>query len=40
MARVLATGTDQPQFLADFFFNMRTVRPMPVYGVPGYIDHF
>jgi len=40
MDRVLATGTDQPQFLADFYFNMRTVRPMPVYGVPGYIDHF
>lgn len=39
LARVLAVQ-DEPQILADFFFNMRCARPMPTYSVPGYIDHF
>lgn len=30
----------EPNFIADFFFKMRCARPMPVYGVPGLIDHF
>lgn len=30
----------QPHFVADFFFNMRCARPMPLYGVPGNLDHF
>ncbi|AXL14717.1 major capsid protein [Microviridae sp.] len=29
-----------PHFLFDAYFRMRHVRPMPVYSVPGYIDHF
>lgn len=37
--RVLAVQTE-PQFIADILFNMRCVRPMPVYSVPGLIDHF
>lgn len=37
--RVLAV-TDGPQFIGDFHFSLRTARPMPVYGVPGLIDHF
>jgi len=37
--RVIAV-TDEPQFLFDAFINMRCARPMPVYGVPGLIDHF
>jgi hypothetical protein len=37
--RVIAVPTE-PHFLADFHFNMRCARPMPVYGVPGMIDHF
>lgn len=37
--RVLSV-TDEPQFLADFWFDLRTVRPMPVYSVPGMVDHF
>jgi len=32
-----ATGV---QFLADFFFDIRAARPMPMYSVPGLIDHF
>lgn len=32
--------TDEPHFLFDSFFSMHCARPMPVYGVPGLIDHF
>lgn len=31
---------DEPQFLLDAYFDMNCVRPMPVYGVPGLVDHF
>lgn len=37
--RVIAVQ-NEPQFIADFYFKMRCARPMPVYGVPGLIDHF
>ncbi|WNK14060.1 MAG: major capsid protein [Microvirus sp.] len=37
--RVVAV-TDEPQFIFDSYFHMRCARPMPVYGVPGLIDHF
>jgi hypothetical protein len=37
--RVIATQTS-PEFIGDFYFNFRAARPMPVYGVPGMIDHF
>jgi len=37
--RVLATP-DEPFFIGDFFFQYRCARPMPVFGVPGLIDHF
>ncbi|AXH75970.1 MAG: major capsid protein [Microviridae sp.] len=30
----------EPHFLFDAYFSMRCARPMPVYGVPGLIDHF
>lgn len=40
MARILATGASEPHFLADIYFDMKCARPMPVYGVPGLIDHF
>ena len=39
ISRVLAVQ-DEPQFLFDAYFNYRCARPMPVYGVPGMIDHF
>ena len=37
--RVIAVQ-NEPQFLLDAYFNLRCARPMPVYGVPGLIDHF
>ncbi len=30
----------EPQFVCDFYFNMKCARPMPLYGVPGNLDHF
>lgn len=37
--RVIAVPSE-PQFLLDAWFNLQCVRPMPVYGVPGLMDHF
>jgi len=37
--RVVAVPSE-PIFISDFFFKVRCARPMPVYGVPGLIDHF
>ena len=37
--RVIAVP-DQPHFLFDAYFNLKCARPMPVYSVPGLIDHF
>lgn len=37
--RVIATP-DEPHFLFDSYINLSCARPMPVYGVPGLIDHF
>lgn len=37
--RVVAVPSE-PQFLLDMYFRMRCARPMPIYGVPGLIDHF
>jgi len=37
--RVIAVQ-DEPHFLFDAYFRLRCARPMPVYGVPGLIDHF
>lgn len=39
MARVLAVPS-QPHFLLDSYIQVRATRPMPVYSVPGMIDHF
>lgn len=39
MDRVLAVPTE-PDFLFDAYFNLTCARPMPVYSVPGLIDHF
>lgn len=36
--RVIAVPSE-PHFLADFWFELKTDRPMPVYSVPGLMDH-
>ncbi len=30
----------EPHFLFDAYFSLKCARPMPLYGVPGQIDHF
>ena len=37
--RVIAVPSE-PHFLFDSFLSLRCARPMPVYSVPGLIDHF
>lgn len=37
--RVVAV-TNEPQFILDCYFKLNCVRPMPVYSVPGLVDHF
>lgn len=39
MERVLAVTTE-PHMILDAYFDLDTVRPMPMYSVPGLIDHF
>lgn len=39
MSRIKAVTT-QPDFLFDAFFSYICARPMPVYAVPGLVDHF
>ena len=42
VSRVVAAGSvaNGQQFLVDTFFKNRVARPMPMYSVPGLIDHF
>lgn len=37
--RVVAVPSE-PHFLLDAYFKLSCVRPMPLYGTPGLIDHF
>ena len=37
--RVIAVPSE-PHFLWDAYFKLQTARPMPIYSVPGMIDHF
>jgi hypothetical protein len=37
--RIVATP-DEPHFIMDTLFNLSMTRPMPMYSVPGLIDHF
>lgn len=37
--RIVAV-TSEPQFLLDIGFRYTTVRPMPMFGTPGLVDHF
>jgi hypothetical protein len=42
VSRIVAVGASAngQQFLFDSFFDCKTARPMPLYSVPGLIDHF
>lgn len=38
LERTLAVQ-DEPDFIADFYFMCKTTRAMPVFSIPGLIDH-
>ena len=42
ISRVVAVGASAngQQFIFDSFFDVKKARPMPMYSVPGLIDHF
>ena len=42
VSRILAVGASAngQQFIFDSFFDVKKARPMPMYSVPGLIDHF
>lgn len=42
VSRVVAVGAaaNGQQFIFDSFFNVRKTRPLPMFSVPGLIDHF
>lgn len=42
LSRVLAVGSSAngKQIIFDSFFHIRAARPMPLYSVPGLMDHF
>lgn len=37
--RIIAVQ-DEPEFLLDIGFKYTTIRPMPMFGTPGLVDHF
>lgn len=39
VSRVVAVQSE-PQFVLDAWFDLKCIRPMPVYSVPGLVDHF
>lgn len=39
LERALVTGETGPDFICDFLFNDIAVRPMPMYSIPGLVDH-
>ena len=39
VSRVIAVPSE-PQFIFDSFIDLKCARPMPVYSVPGLVDHF
>lgn len=38
--RRIVAVQDEPEFLLDIGFRYITVRPMPMFGTPGLVDHF
>ena len=37
--RAIAVATE-PHFILDAYFDMKCARPMPLFGIPGNLDHF
>ena len=37
--RIIAVA-NEPHFIFDSYFKLKCARPMPIYGVPGLLDHY
>lgn len=40
LVRALVSGSDGPDYIADFHFDYTAIREMPLYTIPGLVDHF
>lgn len=40
LERAVAVGAGAPHFIVDIHFDLKCARPMPLFGVPGNLDHF
>lgn len=40
LTRALVSGASGPDYIADFYFNYTAIREMPLYTIPGLVDHF
>lgn len=40
ITRCLKTGSTGPDYIGSFYFDMTMTREMPLYTIPGLIDHF
>lgn len=40
IARCLVTGATGPDYIGDFFFEYAATRELPLYNIPGLVDHF
>lgn len=40
LSRALVTGDSGPDYIGDFFLNYTAIREMPLYTIPGLVDHF
>ena len=39
IGNTLAVTDSKVQFIGDFYFKLKCTRPMPIYSIPGLIDH-
>lgn len=39
ITRALVTGDEGPDYICDFYFMHTAVREMPLFGIPGLVDH-
>lgn len=40
ITRALVSGANGPDYIGDFYFDYTAIREMPLYTIPGLVDHF
>lgn len=40
ITRALVSGSSGPDYIADIYFDYTAIREMPLYTIPGLVDHF